>query len=367
MKALRDFVEKTKWLREFSDTTSELAISQAFHVEPNPYCLTEWLLDRQNKGDSYNLIRSLIEHVRYRDGYFPSVPSISDTPCNPQFDFNWRGRAQHLLGKKTPLLVRIHIDSGRAESTSTAQEERIKLGRIIERYEDHASIEINDRKPTIGAYMSGGEAILGSKLGTVGGYLTNGQDYFGVSCAHVAAKGDDVFDGTKKLLGACVASSKLTPLPINQLCNTHCVTNTEMDACLFKTTSIPVQSGLTTSSNYGSGQMVEMIGAQSGRPNPYYIGSLGLYHLVDIDGADYCFKNLYSIRPNSFLNRNNILSGLSHRVRLGDSGGWITDVNQQEWLGMVIAKDGTEGFALDATAVFDWCENKISGSQVYVY
>ncbi len=109
---------------------------------------------------------------------------------------------------------------------------------------------------------------------------------------------------------------------------------------------------------------MEMRGAASGGPNPFYMGSLGLVHTVTISGVDHCFEDVFSVRPTqSFWGH----IGFGHRARRGDSGAWITDVSQSNWYGMVIAVDGTECFAVESAKVMSWISSDLGGQQISVY
>jgi hypothetical protein len=231
-------------------------------------------------------------------------------------------------------------------------------------------ITLEDRPLAVLA-SSSGDRIRGASSGTVGGFLRDSSGtIYGTTCSHVAASGS-VSDSRGATLGTVAHASKQTPRPTPHLCRPRGTTLNDMDASIYTSTggaSACRFAGPTI--HYGSGQASQMQGATSGGPHTFYLGGLGLVQTLHHNGNDYCFENLFSIRP-----RPTAPLPISAAIAFapvpaqGDSGAWITvggTGTQREWIGMLIGVDLVEGFALDATDVLAWAA-KAAGASLSIW
>jgi hypothetical protein len=345
MQALRRYVEKTETCLALADRLAENPLVQGVHVEPRPDLLLSWIERRFGGG--------LVTDRPYGLGGLPL-----DVPTDPEFDFDGSHGSD---GDPLPLRVRVHLCPARAGEA--AEERRLDAWKAVEEFRSRVEVVFEDRARTVAA-ISPGDGLAESLPGTLGGFLADGVDLFGVTCAHVAKAGRTVRDASGATVGIVQAASPLSPSPPGVLCRPGAQIANRMDAAVFDhQPAAPLPSGLAASRTYGSGQRALMRGATSGGPNPYYFGSLGLTHIVDIPGPipgsarPHCFHLLSSIRP---------VPGFwgwagwpAQRARRGDSGAFITDVGGTLWFGMLCAVDGTEGFLLDATEVLRWARNDL--------
>lgn len=340
MEALLAYVRRTEICLLLAEQLAGFALVQGVHVEPHPDVLRDWITQRRGPG--------------WRTDEWPFGIQPLDVPIDPALDFD--AASKWLSGERLPLLVRVHLCPDRAGESS--EDMRRKILDIVGTFLPKIDIVLEDRARTVAA-MQPGDKISETLPGTGGGFLSDGTDLFGVTCAHVARLGNLVRDHKGEAIGPVVAASPLSVNSAGTLCRPDSRDANEMDAALFEYPApAPPPSGLVVSSAYGSAQRALMRGAVSGGPNSYYFGSLGLTHTVDIADAGtglyrpHCFHLLNSIRP---------VAGFwpwacwpNHRAQRGDSGAFITDVNGALWFGMLCAVDGTEGFFLDATRVLEW-------------
>ncbi|WCK05222.1 hypothetical protein [Agrobacterium tumefaciens] len=79
-----------------------------------------------------------------------------------------------------------------------------------------------EERPRARFAFAGGDEITTSagETGTYGGTLTNAHNKkYGMTCAHVADTGDDIFDVSGKRIGTVIHHTKLHPLPAQTVCD----------------------------------------------------------------------------------------------------------------------------------------------------
>lgn len=350
MRALRKYVEKTEVCISLANELSELTLVQAVHVEPHPLLLARYFERRIFDFDDLDPRLSYPYHGDW------------DAPVDPGLDFDNLGPLwPYAESKRLPLLVRIHCAPDRV--SESVENIRAEISAVARRYSKELAVQITDRARCVAAISTGAE-VLGDQPGTFGGCLSLGSDVYGLTCAHVVGSAPDVRDKSGKKIGRVVASSLLKPLVSGDLCKPKSQNGNSMDAALVQLEPhhAPMPQNLKASASYGSGQRLEMRGAQSGGPNSYRFGSLGLTQKVDIFDSKsgkpvpHCFQNLSSIRP---LSRWYDHCGLfGHRARRGDSGAFLLNVTATDWYGILTAIDGTEGFFIDANDVLAWARSQ---------
>lgn len=207
--------------------------------------------------------------------------------------------------------------------------------------------------------------------GTLGGFLidTRSLDPYLVTCAHVAAAGNDVFSpATPAGAGArirSVAHAVLPPPDTGSGCNrfTH-HPPPALDLAIarihapqpvnYYIPGIGQPTAVTTIRAMASNQPVSLYGRKS-KLVQAELGSLCVYHEVTIAGAAHCFGDLFTLTPPKPWYVNTAL------VKGGDSGAWIirSTGGLVGWDGMLIAGDGATGYACFAENIMDECRTAL--------
>ena len=211
--------------------------------------------------------------------------------------------------------------------------------------------------------------------GTLGGFLKEGRsgvvgNPLGVTCSHVAKKGDDVeyWDERKKswsVLGSCVHSSPFSP---HKSSGVNCYKNTnaiDVDFALIKLDSSIVATNRV--SDYG--EISEIIRPQNipskvmcrgGASGAFQMtaNKFGTHCEMKLPSGEFqCFRDIFELEPP----RSRFLSLNATTAKHKDSGGFIMAYNAMgaySLCGQIIAGDGKSTFAsfaqnsVDSAAAF---------------
>jgi hypothetical protein len=238
------------------------------------------------------------------------------------------------------------------------------------------NIRIEER-PAAQLALASGDSILAPNSGTLGGVLDepSGNSY-GVTCAHVASRGNAAYDNSRRLIGHCVAESTRVTLPAGTVCDPVQLAmpnpypgngpDVNMLDCALIGLKVPVVrpkiAGVAKSLT--SGQDVTLTGAKT-NTTPHKLGALCISYCFSRGGKDYCFRDSIELLPQPWGPVGGILGQMMTTVPVqGDSGGWVlTDDQPPVWAGLFFAVDGNRGFAIRASWVHDWAQ-QITGTKL---
>lgn len=238
------------------------------------------------------------------------------------------------------------------------------------------NIRIEER-PNAQLALASGDKIQAPNSGTLGGVLDDRQgNSYGVTCAHVATSGHQVFDNAGQLVGACVAAVPRVTLPGRTVCDPVVLAmpnpypgngpDVNMLDCALVSMSVPVTrpkiGGVATSLT--PGQDVTLSGAKT-HTTSHKLGSLCISYCFSRGGKDYCFRDSIELLPQSRGPFGGALGRLIATVPVqGDSGGWVlTDEQPPAWAGLFFGEDGNRGFAIRASWIHDWAQ-QTTGTQL---
>jgi hypothetical protein len=238
-----------------------------------------------------------------------------------------------------------------------------------------ASARIEERPRARLAFAAGDEITTSAgDTGTYGGTLTNARKkQYGMTCAHVANTGNDIFDVSGKRIGAVIHHTKLHPLPAQTVCDPVVLPIPNpypgndppvnmFDFALIELTKAPAASSLGgVAASLTPGQNVTL----RGKSGTYKckLGSLAISYAFTDGTSTYCFRDQIELRPQPVIP---IGGALGHLVTpmptQGDSGGWVlTDDATPLWAGVFFGEDGSRGYCSRASWAHDWAEKQVGG------
>jgi len=232
------------------------------------------------------------------------------------------------------------------------------------------SLPMRAHRPVVGGVSIGTKT---SNSGTLGGIVEDQhKKRYGVTCAHVVggvtaveqpAQCDNAaaasLIGKAQIISRLNRSARSTPCnPYNQnsLMNVVDAALIEFDAATKSSLHILNQAnlaGVTAKKDINPGQLVEMIGKQSGS-RLLEVGGLGVtYRMRDSDSNFFCFHHVFELRWPRWWR-----AFTSRPVQRGDSGAWLlaSGINGNEWAGMAFAGDRLIGYAIFADDVLAWAK-----------
>lgn len=230
------------------------------------------------------------------------------------------------------------------------------------------NIRIEER-PNAHLALASGDSIQAPNSGTLGGILDDPKgNSYGVTCAHVATSGHQVFDNAGHLVGKCVAEIPRVTLPGSTVCDPALLAmpnpypGNGPDVNMLDCALIGMHVAVTRPKIAGvaksltPGQDVTLTGAKT--HTRHKLGSLGISYCFSRDGNDYCFRDSIELLPQPWGPIGGIFGQMMTTVPVqGDSGGWVlTDDQPPAWAGMFFGEDGHRGFAIRASWVHDWAE-----------
>jgi|GEM_PF-2694056 len=272
-----------------------------------------------------------------------------------------------------PFYIRIILrePESRSRGPDAGRRTDRQRGRAQQRPARIAGLRVvyEERPPTvalagsISPTLMHGDGVTGSgPVGTCGGALqdsSTGRKY-GVTCLHVLPQSSSVQDASGgQRIGRVRAAGSLVPTPTGGYCNSrsvHGAGSTDWSVFEFDP-GVSVQVHQTRHgriiqerpiATIGPYLNVEFTGVASGL-RECQTGSVGIWHEVLVDGVPHCFGDIFQLkwRPGTlFSNRRSSRDLVQHR----DSGAWVVDDHQgrmlgTDWLGMVVAGDGADGYA----------------------
>ena len=241
---------------------------------------------------------------------------------------------------KQPLHIILHVN---AAQRSEKDDEQIR--RLIGTEQLVVSAEW---RPTLTLQNAPGERLsCGGRSGTFGGFITDGTQYVGVSCAHVAGPvGAIVTDKYGHALGSVSAQATLTIMARGSVCtpfppprSTGASLN-KSDCSLVSMLSPVSRTGLAPSITSSLNQY-DRITILTPVNRSYAVRSLCIASTLTLGSNRYCYSPLVELYAPS---------GTTGR---GDSGSWGVNVSSQ-WSTMTVGADTVSTFAMDARDVEGW-------------
>ncbi|WP_112153099.1 hypothetical protein [Agrobacterium tumefaciens] len=239
-----------------------------------------------------------------------------------------------------------------------------------------AAARIEERPRARLAYAAGDEInTSASKTGTYGGTLSNARKkQYGMTCAHVADTGDDIFDVSGKRIGTVIHHAKLHPLPAQTVCDPVVLPIPNpypgndppvnmFDFSLIELTKAPAASSLGgVAASLTPGQNVTL----RGKSGTYKckLGSLAISYAFTDGTSTFCFRDQIELKPQPVIPIGGALGHLVTSMPMqGDSGGWVlTDDATPLWAGVFFGEDGSRGYCSRASWAHDWAEKQVGGS-----
>lgn len=238
--------------------------------------------------------------------------------------------------------------------------------------ESDGLVRIEERPPARFAFTAGDKIQAGSRrLGTLGGVLksASGSQAYGLTCAHVAVQGDQVYDASGKLIGLCTADTNPIALKVGLVCDPVNLKAPSpspgngpdlnmLDAALVDLNA-PIQQPTLAgvAQSLSQGQNVTLTGAATGVTH-HKLGSLCLSYCFHQGISDFCFRDTIEIWPVSWSPFGGRVGQVMSKVPAqGDSGGWVLiDGQPPVWAGVFFGEDGYRGFAIRASWIHAWAE-----------
>lgn len=240
-----------------------------------------------------------------------------------------------------------------------------------------AYARIQERPRARLAFAAGDEITTNAGAsGTYGGTLTDSlsNKKYGMTCAHVAQSGDDIFDASGSRIGTAKYHTKLHPLPARTVCDPVALPMPTpypgndppvnmFDFSLIELSAAPASSSLGgVAASLTPGQNVTL----RGKSGVYKckLGSLAISYAFTDGTSTYCFRDQIELRPQPSLPIGGALGHLVTPVPTqGDSGGWVlTDDAIPLWAGVFFGEDGSRGYCSRASWAHDWAENEVGNT-----
>jgi hypothetical protein len=389
---IRAYFEDSGRFKEVVSTAAANPIVTGFTLDVNPfwsflYDLENGLIDSQPwNWDAF------WENVRlWRSGWWRSVGSGPFFPFPMSRNVGFQGFRRRNLSAKvavweeamaglgingpiSPLILTVvhrPLRSHEGEKNDSP-DDQTQLQTLIRGLNERGADIRFEERPV--ARFAGATAIAGkgNSTGTIGGILRDKSgNCYGITCDHVATKGDIVSDSAGTQIGKCIASTKRVLLTKPNACDPATLRvpqpfpSNGPDLNVLDCSIIALQKGSTASNIAGlatlsSGQDVVLDGAKTNQTR-HKLGSLAIGYTFRDGSSDFCFRDSIELLPQPRGPFGGTLgSWLTTMPTQGDSGGWVlTNDQPPRWAGMFYGEDGFRGFLIRAQWVFDWAENEV--------
>lgn len=239
-----------------------------------------------------------------------------------------------------------------------------------------APVRIEERPRARLAFASGDEITTSAGAsGTYGGTLTDPyNNKYGMTCAHVATTGDNIFDAMGYQIGTVKHHTQLCVLPAQTVCDPVVLPTPKpypgnsgsvnmFDFSLIELTATPVTSSLGgVAASLTPGQNVTL----RGKSGTYKckLGSLAISYAFTDGTSTYCFRDQIELRPQPVIPIGGALGHLfTPMPTQGDSGGWVlTDDATPLWAGVFFGEDGSRGYCSRASWAHAWAEKEVGNT-----
>jgi hypothetical protein len=376
---LMDFAATNDGFQTILRNAAEYNVVQGVALGLDPYWLYSWRLAQQF-GDS--LLHGLPRwgfpwlsdtHIKQRLleerlGVFPRP--ILDEEILKWRPPGWSDRTQWLSisDLTVPIVAKICIRPALLPSERTPSVEALRAGvdglRVIVQTEPQSNLCANPRRkylPVVGGVSIG----VGAKdFATLGVVLEDDKgDRFALTCAHVAAKDDDILQPSQRdskkatVIGKSVLATILSPCSVSDACNDKSgVATNELDLSLIQIDpaisskqeilDIGALNGVVPISSLSCGQTVEVMG-RSCKHKTLQLGDFHVFRRHEHNGQYYCYKNM--VRVESPYGATDVIKG-------GDSGApvCITSGGGKGLCGMIVAANVFGGFAMFGESIEAW-------------
>lgn len=376
-------------LRSVANEAAEIPIVTGFTLDVDPlwsflYDIEDGLIDQaQWPGDARGWWEYGIRHGFLPDFHHPYwthlIPSFQGFRRRDlhravkEWQYFWSNHPERL--KRSPVRMTIVHRPLRALDVEGKEgaDETSFLRRLIDiASRARSSVIIDERPRARMTFVSGDRIHTGpNRTGTLGGFLhsPNGSCY-GVTCSHVAQKGDTADDDFGTNLGTCIADSTLVPLHRANVCDPVTLQRPTpypgngpdlnmLDCALLKMSTPATNTNLSgVASQLSQGMSVTMRGAETGHTY-HRLGSLCLSYQFTGAGNDYCYRDAIELIPRPRVPIGGALGQMTAIVPVqGDSGSWVvTDDTPAQWAGMLFGADSNRGFMVRAAWALDWARN----------
>lgn len=297
-----------------------------------------------------------------------------------RFVLSWEN---HTGSKRSPVVMTLVHRPIRSplvgkEPTEAEDQNALRLLREAVRNEQgQATIRIEER-PQAQLSLSVGDAICSGsgQTGTLGGVLeeTSTSRPFGVTCAHLAKKGDTISDRSGVAVGSCIEHTPLVPIPVGgprdplhyslpspYPGNGHGINM--LDCALIDLSSAPNRASVGgIAAQLSTGQVVTMNGART--RSQFTLGALAISYTFSSGRLDYCFRDAIELLPRSPVALGGVLGQLTAVCPTqGDSGAWVLTADSNRiWAGMLFGEDTNRGFLVRASWVHDWAQKALNAN-----
>jgi hypothetical protein len=388
MRCFDGFGERTE-VRRVVDIAMESDAVQGVVFELDPSWLAAWrikesfdprrsklLLERWWPGPwpgRYLSWRDRLEQLGLSPHWVPSsVPTAADIEkWRPPYWEEYQGETWGSIFD-SPVIIKICLIPPLSEREREIPQFENENLNIVYETRPRAQLFAGSTKlhnPLIGGVSIGVEA---DDFGTLGGLLRDNQgDIYGVTCAHVAITGKDVFHPARaddarqaKPIGTVAFHEGLKVCPQNSPCSWRATGNyvNDLDVALIKIDSgvqsrhevfkIGAITGMRPGEKLVQGMAVELTGRSAGHKTTLQFGGNGKYYKIpDGKGGEYCVRNIIELKEPSFY-RNLFTSPVDE----GDSGAWVcaSGAVGADWCAMVIGGDRFTGFAIESETIEQW-------------
>ncbi|GGN54186.1 hypothetical protein GCM10011349_29610 [Novosphingobium indicum] len=386
---LRTYFNESEALQGVVRQAADIPIVSGFTLDIHPLWTLLYDLEEGAIGDD-GLRKFLLDRYFYRMIETPIWP-YTDWPV-PTFqgyrrrDLNrkvaiWSDlrRFGRKLGKSPVVMTIVHRPV-RTPVGDVLETDETDRARLIALANSAAALVLVDERPVATLAFAPGDGIATNQghTGTYGGTLTNpaGKAY-GMSCAHVAEKGDTIDDGAGLHLGTCKDHTTLFPLGAGVVCDPSILPMPNpypgngpsvnmLDVSLIELATTPTSartlSGVATSLTIG--QDVDVDGALT--KAKCRLGSLAISYAFVTGGKTYCFRDSIELKPRPRFGLGGGLGTLFSPLPVqGDSGAWVLTMDATPaWAGIFFAEDGQRGFCIRAKWAHDWAEGLVGSLSV---
>ena len=244
-------------------------------------------------------------------------------------------------GHKYPFQVILHVDQ-----TRFSDDELETIGSMTE--DERVLVTAEWRPPMRLQFAAGDQVLSGKSTGTIGGFISEGNNTFGLTCSHVVT-GNTVTDLGGQQIGKVARQASPHKMAIGSVCTPYppngaigaFVNNNDF---ALVNVSVAVQPSGYAASPAPSLQQTDLIDVNCQKGSlRFTVRSLCIAMNISHGGNSYCFAPLVELYS---------LSGTTQR---GDSGSWGIK-GGTDWATMIAGADSISSFAFDARDVAQWID-----------